>query len=89
MLRVLNVGYPLDDGICADCETIQQAALNATIRHFHVDSRLTIAKLVSDRRTISDLEPLVERLFQERSAAVLAYKAHVDTHAQKADHSGV
>jgi hypothetical protein len=83
------MGYTIDDGICAECETIQQAALDATVRHFHADSRLTIAKLVNDRRTIRHLEPLVETLFQTRSAAVRAYQEHLDMHTPKAAQSGV
>jgi hypothetical protein len=39
--------HTIDDGICADCETIQQSALNATIRHFQADSRLKTAKLIA------------------------------------------
>jgi hypothetical protein len=79
----------MDDAVCADCEIFQQAALNATIRHFHAESRLTIAKLIRDRLAISDLEPLVESLFQARSSAVRAYQDHIDTHAQEAAQSGV
>jgi hypothetical protein len=67
----------IDDGICADCETIQQSALNATIRHFQADSRLKTAKLVHDSRNIRYLEPLVESLFQARSAAVRTYQEHI------------
>jgi hypothetical protein len=80
--------HTIDDGICAECETIQQAALDATVRHFQADSRLTIAKLTRNRRIVSDLEPLVESLFQERSAAFRAYKEHLDGHAQGASQSG-
>ena len=76
--------HTIDDGICADCETIQQSALNATIRHFQADSRLKTAKLIHDSRNIRYLEPLVESLFQARNVAVLAYQKHVDTHGQKA-----
>jgi hypothetical protein len=79
----------MDDAVCADCKVLQEAALNATIRHFHAESRLTIAKLVHDRRTISELEPLVDSLFQARSAAVQAYQEHRDTHGQKAAETGV
>ena len=74
----------MDDGICADCNTLQQAALNATIRHIHAESRLAIAKLVHDSRAITGLQPLVDSLFQERSAAVRAYQEHTDTHAKAA-----
>jgi hypothetical protein len=81
-------GAAMDDGVCADCDTLQQAALNATIRHIQAESRLTIAKLVNDRRTIRHLEPLVETLFQTRSAAVRAYQEHINTHAQKTAQSG-
>jgi hypothetical protein len=79
----------MDDAACADCEMLQEAALNATIRHFHAESRLTIAKLIHDSQAIRALEPLVDSLFQTRSAAVQAYQEHVDTHAQKAAQSGV
>jgi len=81
--------HTIDDGICADCETIQQSALNATIRHFQADSRLKTAKLIHDSRNIRYLEPLVESLFQARSAAVRAYREHTKTHEQKAARSGV
>jgi hypothetical protein len=74
----------MDDKVCAACDILQQAALNATIRHIHAESRLTIAKLVHDSRNIGYLEPLVADLFQERSAAVRAYQEHTDTHIQKA-----
>ena len=79
----------MDNAVCTDCEMLQQAALNATVRHFHADSRLTIAKLVHDSRTITALQPLVDSLFEARSAAVRAYQEHVDTHTQKAAQSGV
>jgi hypothetical protein len=68
---------------------LQEAALDATVRHFHADSRLTIAKLVRDRRTISDLEVLVASLFEARRTAVQAYLEHIATHTQKAAESGV
>jgi hypothetical protein len=74
---------------CADCETLQQAALNATIRHIHADSRLAIAKLIHDSRNLLDLEQLVESLFQERTAAVRAYQEHIDMHGQKAASVGM
>jgi hypothetical protein len=77
------------DEICADCTILHQAALEATVRHFHAESRLAIAKLVHDSRVLKDLELPVESLFQARSAAVRAYQEHVETHAQKAAHSGV
>jgi hypothetical protein len=81
--------HTIDDGMCADCETIQQSALNATIRHFQADSRLKTAKLVHDSGSIRDLEPLVESLFQTRSAAVRAYQEHIASHTQKTSQSRV
>jgi hypothetical protein len=77
------MGQATDDGMCADCEMLQQAVLNATIGHFRAQSRLAIAKLARDRRTIAHLEPLVETLSQTRSAALRAYREHVSMHAQK------
>jgi hypothetical protein len=74
----------MEDRACADCETLQQAALNATIRHISADSRLAIAKLQHDGLKIGILEPVVEHLFQERSAAVQAYQEHVATHPREA-----
>jgi hypothetical protein len=72
----------MDDEMCADCTVLQQEALKATVGHFHAESRLTIAKLVHDSPTIRALEPLVDSLFQARSAAVRAYQEHSDTHAR-------
>jgi hypothetical protein len=74
----------MDDAICADCEMLQQAALEATIRHIRAESSLAIAIMAHDSRKIGHLEPLVERLFQERNAAVRAYQEHVDVHGQTA-----
>jgi hypothetical protein len=74
----------MDDGICPDCTMLHLAALEVRVHHFHAESRLAIAKLVYDRRTIRELEPVVEILFRARSAAVRAYQEHVDAHAQAA-----
>jgi hypothetical protein len=74
----------MEDRACADCETLEQSALNATIRHIQADSRLAIAKLIHDSRNLIDLEQLVDSLLQERIAAVRAYQEHVDAHAKKA-----
>jgi hypothetical protein len=74
----------MEDGACADCETLRQAALEATVRHIHAESRLAIAKLVHDTRNIEDLELFVERLGQARTAAVRAYQEHIATHPQEA-----
>jgi len=68
----------MEDGACAECEMLRQAALEATIRHIHADNRLAIAKLVRDTRNIEDLEPLVENLLQARISAVRTYQEHVD-----------
>jgi hypothetical protein len=70
--------------MCPDCTMLHQAALEARVRHFHAESRLAIAKLVHDSRSIRDLEPLVETLFQARSVAVRAYQEHIDAHARDA-----
>jgi hypothetical protein len=78
----------MGDVVCADCETLQQAALEATIRHFRAESSLAIAKLAQDSRKIRALEPLVESLFQARSAAVRAYQEHIATHTQKSAQGG-
>jgi hypothetical protein len=77
------------DEVCAECVMLQQAALEATIHHIRAESSLSIAKLEHDSRKIRDLEPLVESLFQARSAAVQAYQEHIDTHPQKAAQSEV
>jgi hypothetical protein len=76
------MGYAMDDGICADCNTLQQAVLDATIRHIQTESRLAIAKLQHDSPKARALKPVVEHLLQERSAAVRAYQQHIDTHAK-------
>ena len=62
---------------------LQQAALDVIIRHTYAQSRLEIAKLQHDSLQLGILEPVVEHLLQERSAAVRAYHEHIDTHAQK------
>ena len=74
----------MDDGICADCTTLHQAALDAIIRHTYTQGRLAIAKLQHDSLQIGVLEPVVEHWLRERSAAVRAYQEHVDTHAKEA-----
>ena len=78
----------MDDLACDDCMMLQKAALDAIIRHTDAESRLAIAKLQNDSLQIEILEPLVERLFQERSAAVQAYKEHIATHPQDAASAG-
>ena len=70
------------DDECAECVMLQQAALEATIRHIRAESSLSIAKLEHDSQKIRHLEPLVESLFQARSTAVRAYEEHIDTHAK-------
>ena len=79
----------MGDEVCTDCTLLQRAALDAIIRHTYTESRLTIAKLLHDSLQIGFLEPMVEYLLRERSAAVRAYQEHIDLHAQKAAGSGV
>jgi hypothetical protein len=74
----------MDDAICPECKKLQQAALVAIMRHDHAQDRLTGAKLRRDSLQIIVLEPEVEHLFRERSAAVRAYGEHLDTHTPQA-----
>jgi hypothetical protein len=80
----------MDDGICADCTRLHQAALDAIVRHSHARSRLALAlaKLQDNSFEIKVLEPVVEHLFRARRAAVRTYQEHVDTHAQKVASAG-
>jgi hypothetical protein len=78
----------MDDAVCADCKMLQQAALEAIIRHNRAHSRLALARLQRDFPKIKVLEPVVEHLLQERSATVRAYQQHIDTHAKEATSQG-
>lgn len=75
----------MDDGVCADCNTFRQRALDATLRHLRAREMLAFAKLNHDSQNLRDLEPIVERLFRERTAAVRTYRRHLDTHAQEVE----
>jgi hypothetical protein len=77
----------MDGGVCADCKTLQQRALEATLRHLRAPDMLAFAKMNQDSQNIRDLEPIVERLFRERTAAVRTYREHFDMHAQEAESS--
>jgi hypothetical protein len=68
---------------------LRQAAFVAIIRHNYAPSRLAIAKMRSDNPKRRVLEPVMEHLLQERSAAVRAYQEHMETHTQKAAPSAV
>jgi hypothetical protein len=74
----------MDEGVCPDCKVLQQKALDATLRHLHARNRLVLAKINQDSQDVKDLEPIVERLLRERTAAVRAYREHFDAHAQEA-----
>jgi hypothetical protein len=78
----------MDDVVCTNCKVLQQIALDTTIRHLQARGRLALAKLKQDSPNIRDLEPIVERMFRERTTAVRAYREHIDTHTQKAAESG-
>jgi hypothetical protein len=78
----------MDDGVCADCTTLYQAALVAIIPHNYARSQLALAKLQRDSPRIKVWGPVVKHLLQARSAAVRAYQEHVDTYGQKAAESG-
>jgi hypothetical protein len=83
------MGHEMDYGTCADCEMLHEVARDAIMQHVYTESKLSIAKLQHDSPKTRVLEPLVETLFQTRSAAVRAYQEHVDTHTQKAAQSGI
>jgi hypothetical protein len=74
----------MDDPQCADCKMLRQAALVAVLRHNYAPGRLAIEKMRHDSPKRRFLEPVVEQLLQERSAAVRAYQEHTDTHAKAA-----
>jgi hypothetical protein len=74
----------MDDAVCEDCKTLQQAALRAIIRHHYARRQLALAKLQHDRLRIRVLGAVVERLLQVRIAAVRAYQEHLDAHAKAA-----
>jgi hypothetical protein len=78
------MGYTMDGWTCADCEMLHEVARDAIMQHVYTESRLATARLIHDRPRTVVLEPVVEHLLQERTAAVRAYQEHVDAHAKEA-----
>jgi hypothetical protein len=74
----------MSDEVCADCKKLQQAALDAIMRHLRARNQLATAMAEHDRQTIADLEPVVAHLFRARGDAIRTYRGHFDTHAQEA-----
>jgi hypothetical protein len=71
------------DGVCADCERLQRAALDAIDRHLRTRNHLAIAMAEHDSQRVTDLKPVETHLFRARGAAIRAYREHFDTHAQE------
>jgi hypothetical protein len=78
----------MGNGICTNCKLLQQKALDATLRHLRAQDRLALAKMNHGSESVRDLEPIVERMFRERTTAVRTYREHFATHAQETASKG-
>jgi hypothetical protein len=78
------MSYAMDGWMCADCEMFHELARDAIMQHVCTESRLAIARLIHDCPRTGVLEPVVEHLLRERTAAVRTYQEHVAAHAKEA-----